>query len=260
MKKTILFILLIIVFNGCKKDDPESPTPAVTACQLGKITYPTVDISLEYKYNAGRVTQIIFTESGNPEVFPVTYDNGGRLTMVDIATYNYDAAGRLVKETLKTTPGFFYGYESRTFEYNASGQLVKCSYFQYSSNGTVPKGQIFFYETYEYDNRNNIAKLSHYDSDGEQFSKSGEILYEYDDKMNPFQGHPGLFDIGLLLGSENANNAVVFSKNNITKITFSGKTNTTTYKYNSKNYPVSTENFFVGDDANSFVFEYTDCK
>jgi len=117
------------------------------------------------------------------------------------------------------------------YEYN-NDYIVKINVFN-------PQDQLTHYSTYSYDSNGNVSEVEfHYMQDGDAKLQT-RVLYEYDDKNNPFkvfavEGTPGV----------NTN------KNNITKQTtmyYYGEEEQSdtveyTYEYNDLGYPVKANN------------------
>lgn len=193
------------------------------------------------------------------------YNNIGQLIKQEIAI-DPDIASSTIqnKNELMTSKNSSFT-ANRIFEYNTEGKLLKQKYyvkkngqFKYTSMVSLEyigdrivkwnlhndQNTITQYYTYEYDGIGNISQEKHYSfffSVGLEPKLVSEVSFKYDDKNNPFKiykylGHPGLYT--------NTNNIIesnsVLYENvpGIEKFT----TSKTTYKYNTKGYPITVNN------------------
>ena len=277
----IVIWIAFIFFISCKtknealKPDPK-PIPEIDGdtCRISRITYPGNEI-LEYIYANKKISQIILKAQGREYVTTAKYDVNGRLETLSgplvECTYEYDEKDRVIRENRMLNLNAPRGqgqYEARIFEYGILGLIVKCSYVEGVDHGLntlfIPKGQIFAYETYEYNSFGNIKNMTEYYTNHPYvgFTVAREWEYEYDNKINPFFGHPGLMDYGIFYGGEYGNAALVFSRNNRTKGKIKGLGEViTSYQYNSANYPnLGNEVFWANQYLRPIVFEYENCK
>jgi hypothetical protein len=277
----IVLLIAFIFFISCKAKkevlvpDPK-PIPETDGdtCRISRITFPGNEV-LEYVYADQKISQIILKAQGREYVTTARYDANGRLEKLSgplvECTYEYDEQNRVIRENRLldfNAPRGQGHYQARIFEYGILGLMVKCSYVEGADHGLntsfIPKGQIFAYETYEYNSFGNIKAMTEYYTNHPSagFVLLREWEYEYDDKINPFFGHPGLKDYGIFLGAEYGNAALVFSRNNRTKGRVKGLGEVlTSYQYNSANHPsVGTDVFWQNEYLRPVTFEYENCK
>lgn len=271
-------VLFLISCKSKKEILTPDPKPVVKSdgdtCRISRITFPGNEI-LQYVYADRKISQIILKAQGREYVTAAKYDAIGRLEKLSgplvECTYEYDKQNRVIKENRSldfNAPRGQGHYETRIFEYGSSGSVVKCSYVEGADHGLnasfIPKGQIYAYETYEFNSFGNIAKTTEYFTNHPNagFVLIREWEYEYDNKINPFIGHPGLMDYGIFFGGEYGNASLVFSKNNRTKGKVKGLGEAvTSYQYNSANYPsVGSDVFWANEYLRPVIFEYENCK
>lgn len=195
-----------------------------------------------------------------------TYDDNGRLTKQEFAVDKEIASSSIavVKSDLMTSQNStFTGYS--IFGYNGEGKLVnqknyfkRNEQFEYRSMITFDydgdkivkrnlhndKDVITQFYTYEYDDDGNVAREKYYSlapSVDEGSKLISEVTFRYDNKNNPFivykqLGQPGLYS--------NANNIIETNTVLYEDVprTDRSSTSRTTYKYNSKNFPIRVNN------------------
>ena len=170
-------------------------------------------------------------------LFPAVFEEGSDPRKAKISQYidyEYSDNGNLKSE-------------KSYYIYDGNNQLVNYSEYEYENEKVVkiklfnPQDQLSQYYTYLYDSNGNVSKEEYYYiQDGAEAILQTRILYEYDDKNNPFiifavEGTPGI----------NTN------RNNITKQTTinyytegdQSYTVENSYEYNYLGYPVKANNF-----------------
>lgn len=105
-----------------------------------------------------------------------------------------------------------------TYVYNGSGQLTNKT--ESRTTGTNPARDVQITFTYPDLSTHNPATVT--ESDG---TTDNVTSYEYDNKFNPFRGFV---------------TPNILPYNNVTKVTTTAGTTTTTYQYNSSGYPISS--------------------
>ncbi len=259
MKKLFLFtIIFVLFFNSCEKEplyeDYQSNT-LIRQIIAGEedmqvLTYYNTGLIFEhvqrfsyrkFLYNKqNQLTKIEIALSFNPlscAIIPgATFEDGDDPRKAEIGQYmefEYSDNGKI-----KSRKHYYIIDDNQQpmnynqYEYN-SGKVVKINVFNIQN-------QLTQYYTYLYDDTGNILKEEYYFiQDGADAKLQRRILYEYDNKHNPFivfavEGTPGI----------NTN------KNNITRqttINYYGEeeesyTDEYSYEYNDLGYPVMVNN------------------
>lgn len=279
MKLThFLFFVFIIVAASCAKKIDPRPAPVIIGregdtCRISRISF--WDRIIKYDYTANKITKITVSLNGFDYPHDLHYDLNGKLEKVSgrqvDTSYEYDSQGRLVKENrtlhdegvITAIPH----YESRSFEYNEKDQMVKCSYVE--GRGTIynsfliKKGEIYLYETYTYDIQGSVVKMESYEMKPRSttFEKTSEYIYSYDKMINPFYGHPGIYDYGMYAGNDIGNSVICFSQHNIVKEAANTDIQTAAFVYSLTKYPLSGKNVQLQQtSADKLTFEYSNCK
>lgn len=260
MKKSVLFtVILILFFNSCEKELVYEDFQSNTLLRqirgyeddMQVITYYNTGYIFEhlhrfsyrkFLYNQqNQLMKIEIAMSFNPlscAIIPGTdFEDGGDPRKAKISQYieyEYSDLGNL-----KTK--YFY------FIIDGNHQLMNYSGYDYENGKVVkiklfnPQDQFSQYYTYLYDSIGNVSEEEYYFMQDDAVAiLQTRILYEYDDKNNPFkiftvEGTPGI----------NTN------RNNITKQTTvsyyaeeeQSYTVENSYEYNELGYPVKVNNF-----------------
>ena len=255
MKRLLLFtVILILFFNSCEKEliyedyqsnillrqvrGTEGDMEAITYYNTGYIFEHVQRFSYrKFLYNKqNKLIKIEIAQSFNPlscAIIPGTNfeegDDPRKAKVGEYIEYEYSDNGNL------KTKNFYYINDNNR-------QLMNYAKLEYESDKVVkiklfnPQDQLTHYYTYLYDSTGNVSEEEYYYiQDGADVKLQSRILYEYDDKNNPFnvfavEGTPGI----------NTN------KNNITKQTTmsyyaEGEQSDTvenSYEYNDLGYPV----------------------
>jgi hypothetical protein len=275
----LLFVACVVFVSSCEKKAEPRPAPVIVGrdgdtCRISKVSYGA-GRQLLYEYTGSRVSRIIARIEGFDYPSDLHYDLNGRLERVSgshvDAKYEYDSKGRLVKENrILHNEGTFTlipHYEARIFEYNEKDEMIKCSYVE--GRGTdynsfyVKKGEVYLYETYLYDIQGSVYVMETYERtpSSASFKRTSQNVYTYDKMINPFYGHPGIYDFGMYFGAEIGNGVICFSQHNIVKETAYPNTEITAYVYSPTKYPLSGQNVqWQQGSAKEMIFEYTNCK
>lgn len=230
MKKiTLLFV--ISLFFGCNSDDTSNTNPA-TAYKLTKIEEfnengvlrETITFEYDSNFRVKKITEVNPNPNPNVAIWEYMY-NGDRVSSIVIngETTQFEYSGDLITSSTFTEDGIVFTDE---FEYNSSNQLV--SEKQYTD------GVLDCETTYQYA-QGNVSTMS--DS-----CFIGSIDITYDDRLNPET-----------LAYNNAMQKIYqITPNNENSRTHNGSgfTETSTYTYNSENYPESRS-------LNAFNIMYT---
>ncbi|WAC12496.1 hypothetical protein [Dyadobacter pollutisoli] len=277
----IFFVLIIgfTLFISCKKKPDPVPEPVIVGlegdtCRISKVSYGPFQ-KIIYEYTGDRVNKIILQIDGNEYPGVLEYDAEGKLTKVKglhvDTQYEYDSKSRLIKENRTLHNEGVYTlishWEARIFEYNNENQVAKCSYLE--GRGTdynsfyVKKGEVYRYETYLYDFQGCVEKLESYERTprSTKFDRTAVYIYQYDKLINPFYGHPGIYDVKTYFGADSGNGVLTFSKHNVIKVTANGMSENIGYTHSSTKYPLSIQN--VRWQENHFPdlnLEYVNCK
>lgn len=274
----LLFVCALFAVCCGKKTEPR-PEPVIVGrqgdtCRISKVSWG-VGQSLIYQYSGGRVSRIISRIEGFDYPSDLHYDTQGRLAKVSghqvDTNYEYDTKGRLAKENRILHDDSVFTmiphYGARIFEYNEKDEMIKCSYVE--GRGTdynsyyVKKGEVYLYETYSYDIQGSVERMQTYERTPASavFKKTSEYIYTYDKMINPFYGHPGIYDYAMYFGTEVGNGVICFSRHNIVKELDYDKSEITNYLYSPTKYPLSGENVqWQQLNFKNMTFEYTNCK
>ncbi|GGN12017.1 hypothetical protein GCM10010967_54970 [Dyadobacter beijingensis] len=122
---------------------------------------------------------------------------------------------------------------------------------------------MYRYETYAYDVQGDVIAMVAYEREAksERFLVVADYAYFYDKLINPFYGHPGIFDFMLYFGSATANNPAVFSKHNIIRRVSKGFGVDANYSYTDTKYPlIATSIPWEDTYLDALWFEYLNCR
>ena len=236
MKKTIIaFFVSAFLLISCSSDDSSSnPSTGEVLLRSLIITYDDgTSFTSNYTYNGNRLTGYSDTD-GLDEVYIYS---GGLLTQIDefedgildIETLlEYDDNDRLIKET--------YMYEDGTSQINE---------FVYNADGTITEieDDMTTY-IYAYVNGNRSTET---DVDGNY-----DYTYTYDDKNNPFKNVHQREVLDLIGEYASLNNILTYMN------TGGGPTDddfTSTYTYNSDDFPITATSTFLEAGTNTPVVE-----
>jgi len=260
--KRLLFCAtaLAVLFVACK-DDETNPTPQSTKLFLNLVR-GTDSIGATYNASNKIVTYNLIDsrEGGHSYYNEAVYENG-RIVKLNYSeesptalhldrSYDYNAAGNVVKIKFHEEDGTVYGFDSLAYDNN--GRLAAL----YVAEGT--EGNIKIYRKYAlvWDNKGNIIKQHAIRVEsGVETKDSVTTTYTYDDKINYVAKQVEIF----LMEPEGP--AFGLSANNIvTEKTVSSTTTTEEYTkeytYDEDNYPVtmkSTGKYTNGGTVNTKV-------
>ena len=276
-----VFILGFVLILSCKKKSNPEPAPGPDiigqegdTCRIRKASYGLYQ-NIIYEYAGGKVSKVILQIDGNEYPGVLEYDSGGKLTKVKglhvDTSYEYDSKGRLIKENRTLHNEGVYTliphWEARIFEYNNDNQVAKCSYVE--GRGTnynsfyVKKGEVYKYETYLYNFQGCVEKMESYErTPSSTIFYRTVYIYQYDKLINPFYGHPGIYDIKTYFGADSGNGVLTFSKHNVVKVTMmNGTSENAVYSYSTTKYPLSAVNVYWQENRfPNLSFEYVNCK
>ena len=237
MKNCLIFFLFATVACSKKEVTPVStPKPGDSfpgaACAVKSIT--TANVTSTYSYNSSELVDTIVVKfQSMTSVTVITYDAQGQLKELinDFfhRTFQTGTNGKPITETSRGRDSL--GNDSAfseviTYTYDASGIIQKVALDAYT------------YSRYEYNAQGNVSKI---------FTRAGttETLTSeytsYDDKKYPLANVP--FRITVIQGGTGGTKIAVsyyppLMTNNFLSVKSSTSTETTTYTYNSANYPL----------------------
>jgi len=249
MKKIFLgLIALTLSLNACSSSDDSSDT--TNDALLSKIVET---------YEDGYVSTLLVTYSGNKilkldwdgeEVTEFTY-TGNLITqekyfldgdLEDLITYEYDANERLIRSTRVETNSFT---EVDEYTHNADGTVS----FVTERDGELAANGTFYFNN----NRPYKKEITTY---YEGFESDEVIEVTFDDKNEPFKNVTGYNKLNFALPNlksdieDNVNNVLTVKRDTFTILT-------TTYTYNSNNFPAtSTTTGTSMDDNYTSVYFY----
>lgn len=249
MKKIYLGIIALTLFlNACSSSDDSSET--TNDVLLSKIVET---------YDDGFVSTLLLTYNGNKivkadwdgeEVTEFTY-TGNLITqeeyffegdLEDVITYQYDANERLIRSTRVETNGFT---EVDEYTHNANGTV---SFVTERDGELIAEGTFYFSN-----NRPYKKEITTY---FEGFESDEVIEVTFDDKNEPFKNVTGYNKLSIALPNymseieDPSNNVLTVKRNAVTILS-------TTYTYNSNNYPATSITTGESlDDNYSSVYYY----
>ncbi len=241
MKRNLALLCLVLSLSGC--DKKEAPF-LFEGCLLKETIYG--EIKHEYLYDRqGRLVEVKRSAPSSPlmtESYKLEYDGAGNPVkysrysrdggLIDYYTYEYNAAGQLVKRNVfkrwngSTYEGPITYLESHEYEYSPVGQLQRVNYGLHTSD-------------YEYLDGNRIKVIS----PGYVYP-AAEI--ELDAKRNPFyQLSPGL---AMIIDDFLPSFPELFTPHNVLKRVLKDShgnvsgwhSYTKEYEYNSEGLPIRT--------------------
>ncbi|MBS4066784.1 MAG: hypothetical protein KGZ74_19635 [Chitinophagaceae bacterium] len=228
----LLVTIFLFVFTSCKKD-PE-PAPSFT----GKIAeYKTADESIRFEYNANGDVQKVF----------LNYDV---ITSSDNVTYTVKYHADKKIDELVSSNGvvvkvsYSNGKLSKTEVFEGADKIAIT---EFTYNGTVLQSgsisyvygiEVFPFVKFDYafTPAGNVSRtdVSMYNPLTTDLEYAGQIIKQYDTKINPFKG---ISDLMLTLWQLPTTNNVIkeehFDENGMPNETIE-----TTYVYNEQGYPV----------------------
>ncbi len=254
MKKYTLIIVVFLCFTACKKEDKTEnlyySDTLLSQVNSGNLAVHGLTYNSDY----------LIRESTEPFTYKkFSYNTQNALSKVELAfSFNAFSCVMIPGQSLESDPRKARISQYSEFEYDADLRLKKKStyfidngnsklnyYYTYDyANDKVaklsmfnPQGLLIQYNSYAYDDNGNIVRDDLYSNNsGIRLVKS--LIYEYDNKNNPYQvfaceGMPGIYT----------------NKNNITKETYvyyngtaeSSSITMHSYEYNSLDFPVKID-------------------
>lgn len=157
-------------------------------------------------------------------------------------------AGKEKSITTVTTNVFDNSLEKKeksVYTYNADGTITKEIYYADSSEGTLKKTKYPVTLTIK---NENLIKLEIIDT--EKPTQKESLVYEYDNKNNPYKNILGFTTTSRACGNNNFTKTTqVSAKKEFPYIIV-------TYEYNSDNYPIKAT-YYASDGSESETIEYT---
>lgn len=267
LKKSLLFIVVLIVFSCSKNDDSND----VSNENIRLKTHGINADEYNFTYNSDNQLTSYQNGSGNADII---YNAENKIIQIGINSYTYNALGRLSEidersnhadliyntQGLLATMNFTYlpGSTStpeavtRTFKYDTNNRLIEIE----------EKGSSDLFKTRElliYDSNDNVVQIKNQIShDLINYTEHSVEAYTYDNKENPnklllkkmgINNTITLYFLSpynsIVLGNYVFFRALYFSNNNIlssTRTFTSGIVTTAyTYTYNADNYPNASE-------------------
>jgi hypothetical protein len=253
MKKYTIFIILVFLcFTTCKKEDnlyySDTLLSQVNSGDLAVhgLTYNSnylIHESTEpftykrFSYDADNILKKVeeaysfnaFSCVMIPGQSPESDPRKAKISVY--SEFEYDNALKLIKK-------------SNYFINSGNPQLVSYQTYAYGNDKIVklssfnPQGQLTQYHDYTYDENGNLTRDDQYISTSE-IKLVNSIIYEFDNKNNPFQvfaceGEPGLYT--------NINNILKETSVSYNGTAESQYIRTNIYEYNSLDYPVRINN------------------
>ena len=255
-------LILLFLFDACKKDDEGNNNGNTPASYLLKIT-DALEEYLEITFTYNNQNQLIrmdAREDDYKDYITMQYNAHGNVVRIDY----YDEDGTLaVYQTFeynsgKVTKGYEHSGSSAVYDYNynADGMLESIDVVFAKSVAIISNTTKNYYGLLSSrlvntgTNKRSINAIIGFQwSNGsvikESWSSGGTLLesydYTYDNKVNPYKQFN--FPVPLIGGAY----AKTISSNNFTKevwfsvINGDSETTTITYQYNSKGYPISMD-------------------
>jgi len=265
LKITILSIICVAIMFSCKKVDltdgvnTSNPTNSYVAI-LNKVLVDNQS-AYEYAYND---SNLVTQEKGKFNYIAYHYNSKGQLTTSDF--YGNDdilSTDLVVFQTalnsatlLNATSGKKGG--TITYEYNASGLMIKSTYtrpsvtnteyseFTYNSSNRISRQTMYWdnvatgYVDYSYDAKGNLVTEALYNLPASGVAElSTTTQYAYDSSPNPYKATTKLLIPGI---NTNLNNIIKETNTiHVTATQGTDKVQVTenTYQYNGMGYPIS---------------------
>ncbi len=247
----LLIIVVFLCFTTCKKDD-KNENLCYSSTLISQVNSGDLAVhGLTYNSNC------LIYESTEPFMYKrFSYDAQNILNKVEVAfSFSPFSCVMVPGQSIESDPRKAEVSQYSEFEYddalrltkklnyfinNGNPQLTSYQTYDYENDIIVksstfnPQGLLTQYHDYGYDNNGNITRDDQY-SNNTVIKLFNTIIYEFDDKNNPYQvfaceGNPGIYT----------------NKNNIikeTSISYNGTAESRTtrqyvYEYNSLDYPV----------------------
>lgn len=260
MKKNLaiavgIVALVLALATGCKKDEPIKTYLLTALADSSGVD----QVSFEYDGN----NNLIRFGTGSSSTYNFFY-NGGKVVL-----RNYVDAG-----IVKNVDSFFYDGSNRVIRvecYDGANTKVKTTAFSYNSNNTVNTATIDYVNPieddllfdYEYSGSNVLKRTSSQKNLGTYKVSSVVEYLDFDDKTNPFQSIYKKYlldEVGLLYfvwsGANNPTSAKQTDYDIATGNATSVASVTTTYVYNSDNFPTRSTSI-QGSNTQVYTYEYS---
>ena len=245
MKKITYFIsVFALLLNSCSHDiepnmppsanpsnpsNPSKPSPSSILVKKTISNETGTTITSNLTYNGNKIVSIV---DDSPEVdlfFTYTGDNITKIeyklndgTIDQVDNYSYDTNGRIIS-MVSTQPNANWG-NKETYAYNSDG-TVSVNYYSgdlLSQTNLDQTGKVYFAN-------GEVSKIELFDDLG---NSEDVILYEYDNKINPFKNITGYSKLNFCYSIANGINHNISSENS----TANGLTSYS-FLYESNDYP-----------------------
>jgi hypothetical protein len=255
-KTIFVFILFVLVFYSCKKDEL-----AVTGkTEIMFLSEVLLDDQPYYQYEYND-SNLVSAESSKYDYTVNHYNDKNQLVSSEYYWNNaiLKSDAKLIETALSESEmiNSANGSKGGSIKYEYSGdQLTKATYarpsggseystFSYDANNRVSKQDLFWnnnetgYIEYQYDFRGNLVKEMLYEMSGGKAVLTATTKYGFDNKQNPFNSYKSISLPGI---NTNRNNIV---KEICTVYPANGQgsekvqTTVNTYEYNINGYPIA---------------------
>lgn len=248
---TLLIIVVSLCFTTCKKED-KNENLCYSSTLISQVNSGDLAVhGLTYNSNC------LIYESTEPFMYKrFSYDARNILNKVEVAySFSPFSCVMIPGQSLESDPRKASISQFSEFEYddvlrltkksdyfinNGNLQLTSYQTYDYENNHIIksstfnPQGLLTQYHDYGYDNSGNIIRDDQY-SNNTVLKLLNTMIYEFDDKNNPYQvfaceGNPGIYT--------NKNNIIKETSISYNGTAESRSTRISVYEYNNLDYPV----------------------
>ncbi len=261
MKRLFLLSLILIpFFNSCEKEKELVYEDYQSNTLLRQVRATEGDMEVMTYYNTGYIFEHVQLFSYRKFL----YNKGNQLIKIEIALSLNPLSCAIIPGTTfeegddprKAKIGQYIAYEYtdnsnlkiKRFYYinDDHNQLMNYAKYEYENDKVIkinlfnPRDQLRQYYTYLYDGSGNVSEEEYYFiQDGSDARLQTRIVYEYDDKNNPYkvfsvEGTPGI--------NTNKNNIIKQTTINYYAEGEQSDTIENSYEYNDLDYPVRVNN------------------
>ena len=253
MKLTkMISLMLLITLSACVREDAE-PIHRNNTGLLYQVKFSS-ELYFEYTYND--LNQI--TEEKTKFRYTKHNYHNGKLTSSDfymdsrILSSSSHVLQSAMNRTEWVNPSNTEKDNTKLYYHDNNGKIVKsedhrgASEYSYDEKGRINR-QTFFrenvrtgYKDYLYDNNDNLIKMLHYWSSGNEHAElQTTTAYEFDDKINPFKVFSDLMIPGRYTNSNNIVKETYTRHFEVDQSIENPQITENSYQYNSLGIPIS---------------------
>jgi hypothetical protein len=266
MKTPVSLILLFVIASFTHSCSKDKQIDNETQLQQIKTTFTNIVWYRTYKINdlSKKMISMIDSANGFVSTSSFEYDINGKMSKVNFLQqgaithsfeFEYNPAGTIHKRQVRSGT-INVGDDYNTYSYDASGLLTIDSQF---SKGNTATYQLFAVSKFHY-TAGNVTEAEYYEVASGTLQLHSRMKYEYDSKLSPYKNLENHYFYNEF-GSAIYDARCIGDNNVINEYSAKGDgpfqlTQTTTYQYNSSNYPFKLKPGINQSAANLVEEEY----